>query len=1042
MTMVDATSSGICSARTGGNRARAVLLHWAMTSPIHDGAMTVPPTKFATIREGRMDSGGAEPTLQTRLVAERLLAGSDAALSQADVGSETYRTLLQTMEEGVAEAALRASEARHRALFETMGQGYVDLELVRDAQGRAVDQRYLEVNPAFERVFGIPVAEATGRRASEVLPGLEPWWHDTFDAIAKRGAPERIEHEVASLGRWFEVFVYPCGGDRLTVLYEDITPRKRAEDRLRASEERFRALAIAGADTLYRMSPDWSEMWQLDGRGFLANTPLASEAWLTRYIHPDDQPRVLDAIAAAIRERRTFALEHRVVRADGSLGWVFSRAVPLFDASGAITEWIGAAMDVTARKESEAALQSSEERFRSLFAASSAPFLLLAADTPRFTIIDVNKAYLEATMTTREQLLGRGVFEMFPDNPGDPGMTGVSQLRASFEDALASKRPAALPRLKYDVARPDGSFAERWWDPINTPMLDAAGNVSALIHHATDVTHIVRAEKSLRESEERKAFLLKLSDALRPLGDPAEIKRMASRLVCEQLGVNRAFFSDADGDYWLFEKGYDVQGVEPLPEGRYPMASYGQWVIDTFRAGQPHIMRDVRTEGRYKPSERVAYEALQMIGTAGVPLIRGGALVAVLGVHTAEPRDWTERDIVFITETAERTWDAVERARAETALLESEARYRVLVENVRDYAIFLLDANGIITEWTAGAERVQGYTADEVVGRDLAMFFTPEDVAAGKRDQELAEAAATGRAEREGWRVRKDGERFWVNEIATAVHDADGTLVGFTKISRDLTDRRLAEQAAEVARTHVVRDTLRRQLVQAEEEERRRLSRELHDELGQHLAALGLGLQALSDIAPAGSEVDGRATALRALTNTMGRELHDIALRLRPKALDDFGLEPALAAYVEAWSRQTGIRADVHARIDAPRLPEAVESALYRIVQEALTNVAKHSGATCVSVVVERNDGQVHAIVEDDGRGFDFLVVRERGTTADTLLPGLGLLGIQERVTLLGGTMEVESEPSGGTTLFARLPVDGQRRGGHGQAGRVVEWLR
>ena len=167
-------------------------------------------------------------------------------------------------------------------------------------------------------------------------------------------------------------------------------------------------------------------------------------------------------------------------------------------------------------------------------------------------------------------------------------------------------------------------------------------------------------------------------------------------------------------------------------------------------------------------------------------------------------------------------------------------------------------------------------------------------------------------------------------------------------------------------------------------------------------------------------------TALRALTNTMGRELHEIAVRLRPKVLDDFGLEPALTAFVEVWSQQSGIAVDVHARIDAARLPGAVESALYRIVQEALTNVAKHSGATRVSIVVERNDGHVHAIVEDDGRGFDPLVLSQPGSTADTRLPNLGLLGIQERMTLLGGTMEVESRPGAGTTLFARLPVRGQ----------------
>ena len=215
------------------------------------------------------------------------------------------------------------------------------------------------------------------------------------------------------------------------------------------------------------------------------------------------------------------------------------------------------------------------------------------------------------------------------------------------------------------------------------------------------------------------------------------------------------------------------------------------------------------------------------------------------------------------------------------------------------------------------------------------------------------------------------------------------------------------------------RETLRRQLIAAEEEERRRLARELHDEVGQHITALSLGIRALTDITQPNSEVDRRAQQLLPLIDTLGRELHSVAVRLRPKALDDFGLEAALESYAADWSRSTGIIADVHARAASERLPFAVEGAIYRIVQEALTNVARHSGATRASIFVERRDGQVVTVIEDDGDGFDASRFSE-GLSPDGRL---GLIGMRERALLLGGTVEIESTPGDSTTVYARIPV-------------------
>ena len=257
------------------------------------------------------------------------------------------------------------------------------------------------------------------------------------------------------------------------------------------------------------------------------------------------------------------------------------------------------------------------------------------------------------------------------------------------------------------------------------------------------------------------------------------------------------------------------------------------------------------------------------------------------------------------------------------------------------------------------------------------------------------------------------------------------TLVDVTALKRTEAALRESETRLErrVQERTTERDALRRALTLAEEAERRRLARELHDEAGQRLTALALGLQALSDVLPPGSDANRRTEQLRSLADSLAHELHALAVRLRPKTLDDFGLEAALTAFAEEWSASSGIAVAVHAAVTDQRLSLEIESAVYRIVQEALTNVGRHSAATRASVVIERRDGSVVAIVEDDGKGFDVgAVARQVAAPQRDGSTQLGLLGVRERAALLGGSVDIESTPGKGTTLFVRIPIHGVAR--------------
>jgi signal transduction histidine kinase len=199
--------------------------------------------------------------------------------------------------------------------------------------------------------------------------------------------------------------------------------------------------------------------------------------------------------------------------------------------------------------------------------------------------------------------------------------------------------------------------------------------------------------------------------------------------------------------------------------------------------------------------------------------------------------------------------------------------------------------------------------------------------------------------------------------------------------------------------------------VEAQEHERRRLSRELHDQTGQELTSVLLGLKAIEDAASERERGESIAAVRAQVLETLNA-VRRLAVELRPKALDDFGLVPALERLLETWREQTGIRADFEARLDG-RLPGDAETVLYRIVQEALTNVVKHADASRVSVVLTQAADTVTAVVDDDGDGFG----------PDANGAGLGLLGMRERLALVGGRLKVESGAGAGTTIVATVPV-------------------
>ena len=363
---------------------------------------------------------------------------------------------------------------------------------------------------------------------------------------------------------------------------------------------------------------------------------------------------------------------------------------------------------------------------------------------------------------------------------------------------------------------------------------------------------------------------------------------------------------------------------------------------------------------------------------------------------------------------------------SETPTVRAEL-FKLLVESIRDYAIFVLDPEGRVLTWNPGAQAMKGYTREEIVGQHFSKFYLPEAVESGWPERELLMAEKEGRFSDEGWRVRKDGTSFWASVIITALRSPDGKHTGFAKVTQDMTERRRSEehvqalnrelrqrlsQLEESRRLIELRtielQKLSGQLLHIQDEERRRIARELHDDLGQQLSALKMLMQNPQD------KDEALRTADRAVAS-----VRNLSYLLHPPLLDETGLRSALYWYAEGLTKRSGIRVSLSVKPQIfPRLSKEIEMTIFRVVQEALTNVYRHAESDSARVEIDKQSEWVFVRVRDHGKGLP------REMDGKMLLPnmGVGIAGMRERMRQLGGELTLSrAEP--GTLLEAKIPL-------------------
>ena len=848
--------------------------------------------------------------------------------------------------------------------------------------------------PTAREIFNL-IPSDTGRPLSDITHNLVEQ-SLAADIETVLGDLQPVEREVVTDGGRFylmQVMPYRTSEDRISgtiITFVNITTRKQTELALYESAQNLERQSRI-FDTTLSTIPDFAYMFDKNGRFVYSNQPLLDLLNVTadeitgKNFHDLNYPEELAArlqnqIQKVFDTQETVTDETPFVAPSGAQNYYEYIFNPLKTADGTVEMVVGSTRDVTERKRAENNLA---------FLADFNQSLITLPD---------EKRVVELFGKKMNDLTNAAVCAFFEiSEPGDSAeiaaewhqtdafsLTGkfkISELVSpEFQTLMTAGQTIVVRDINHDSLISDkarlasfgiGSF-------VNVPVIQNGEWKFVLgVYHSApydwradeiallDETAVrictkleqIRAVKTLRESDERLRQLIKNL----PGGAAFVLDREMRYLVADGEALAAVGFTP---DHFIGKTIYEALSPELVPEY--------ETVYRKAISGEPFAC------------EHDAHGRTFL--TRGTPLTAAdGGIYGVLAV----------------------SYDLSERRQAEEKLRESEDRLSLIIKSIGDYAIITTDSDGIINSWNPGAEIIFGYTENEVLGKSLDIIFTEKQISEGVPERERLTAFEKGRAEDDRPHVRKDGSQFFASGGMQSLKG--GKVEGFVKIVRDTTEKLVTEKA--------LRDReMLQKLVGAQEDERRRIARDLHDHLGQQLTALRLKLNSVRQMCseqPVCDLIDESQTIARSID----ADVDFLARELRPAALDHLGLQTAMISHIREWMRHSNIKADYHiAGIEDERLPPEVETNFYRIMQEALNNILKHAAAENVGVLLEKRSAEIVLIVEDDGIGFDV-------ENKDNRKYGIGLIGMRERVALVGGTLEIESAVGRGTTIFARVPL-------------------
>lgn len=863
-----------------------------------------------------------------------------------------------------AEAALEAGRARYRRLFEASPVGIA----LWEPGGRIV-----QANAVFLAMMGWS--------REQLEAGVLQWRERSVSRFAT-SAPTRagaFEDElIRDDGSRFPALIGLAqreGADSETLAYVvDLTVQKEAETAARKNRE-YLNLALLGADLGVwdwniatgqgTVNERWARMLEYE----LQEIDPTAEAW-ARLVHPDDLARRAAAMRAHLDGRTaSYQCEYRMLAKTGEWRWIWSRGQVIErSAEGAALRAAGTHLDISARKEAELALARSEQRFHAIFDHT---FQLIGLLTPEGLLVEANQTALKFGGVTKEEVLHRPFWEI-----ATWGVT--SGAREDLKSAIA--RAAAGEFVRYEVDVWDAAQTVETVDFSLRPMLDPEGRVSMIIAEGRNITDLKRAQKVLQAEGEKR----RLEAVLRSMTQGVIIGDAEGRVV----SMNPAAL--------------ELLGIPSEEQARRRVNEFSEFELRTLDGAA--VAAEDRPLARVARGETfTGYELEVRRRDTGKQLIAnfGGA-----PVHDGEGR------VILLVLSLR---DVTRQHEVERALRQSNIE--------RDFA---LQAGRMRTwrwEFKAGEEPDAGLPAamlgvkvNGCSGEQLFEQIHPEDRQRVRRFGRKIEGDTS--YEIEYRRACADGTYQWEESRGRAIVSGRGEVIGMAGVTWDITEQKKAE--ADIAIMNASLHQLSGQLLRLQDEERRRLARELHDGPVQVLSAASMNLSMLA-----------RSRSLMALererrlteeclgwVKQCSQAMRSMSYLLHPPILDELGLTSALRGWITGFADRTGLEVETDL-VDVGRLSAESETALFRIVQEALGNVQKHSRSSTVSIKLHRAGGSIQLEVKDNGCGIPSAVLE--GWSSEHAM-GVGIQGMRERALQLGGRLEIYSPRGEGTLLRIVLP--------------------